>query len=114
MKVYLIPLSIFILSLLQHSRSYIYSFRNPHINLNSKIISLSSSRNNKDYFNRPGPWDERDLNSLLEANKAWLVLLLLRFLIRNIEKLRMFLYLLKVIDILLTIKNLISLIFSIY
>eukprot|EP00596_Hydrurales_sp_CCMP1899_P010901 CAMPEP_0119042930 /NCGR_PEP_ID=MMETSP1177-20130426/16280_1 /TAXON_ID=2985 /ORGANISM="Ochromonas sp, Strain CCMP1899" /LENGTH=148 /DNA_ID=CAMNT_0007010053 /DNA_START=218 /DNA_END=661 /DNA_ORIENTATION=- len=25
----------------------------------------------KDYFNRPGPWDERDLSSLMSANKAW-------------------------------------------
>ena len=24
-----------------------------------------------DYFNRPGPWDEKDLKSLLNANKAW-------------------------------------------
>ena len=26
----------------------------------------------KDYFNRAGPWDEKDLNSLLGANKACL------------------------------------------
>lgn len=24
-----------------------------------------------DYFNRPGPWDEKDLGSLLDANKKW-------------------------------------------
>jgi carbonic anhydrase len=24
-----------------------------------------------DYFNRPGPWDEEDLGSLLDANKRW-------------------------------------------
>jgi hypothetical protein len=35
----------------------------------------------KDYFNRPGPWDERDLSSLLSANKAWaqrMVIILLK------------------------------------
>lgn len=25
----------------------------------------------KDYFNRPGPWDDKNLNSLMTANKAW-------------------------------------------
>jgi hypothetical protein len=25
----------------------------------------------EDYFNRPGPWDEKDLGSLLDANKRW-------------------------------------------
>jgi len=25
----------------------------------------------KDYFNRPGPWDDKELNSLLSANKKW-------------------------------------------
>lgn len=25
----------------------------------------------KEYFNRKGPWDEKDLSSLLHANKAW-------------------------------------------
>ena len=24
-----------------------------------------------DYWNRPGPWDEKDLGSLMKANKAW-------------------------------------------
>lgn len=24
-----------------------------------------------DYFNRPGPWDDKDLGSLLNANKNW-------------------------------------------
>lgn len=24
-----------------------------------------------DYWNRPGPWDEKDLGSLMQANKAW-------------------------------------------
>ena len=23
------------------------------------------------YFQRPGPWDDKDMNSLFEANKAW-------------------------------------------
>ena len=26
---------------------------------------------NNDYWNRPGPWDERDLGSLMHANQAW-------------------------------------------
>jgi carbonic anhydrase len=25
----------------------------------------------KDYFNRPGPWDDKNLNTLLSANKKW-------------------------------------------
>jgi len=25
----------------------------------------------EDYFNRPGPWDDKDLNTLLNANKRW-------------------------------------------
>jgi carbonic anhydrase len=29
------------------------------------------STTDKDYFNRKGPWDEKDLGSLLDANKAW-------------------------------------------
>lgn len=24
-----------------------------------------------EYFNRPGPWDDKNLNSLLDANKTW-------------------------------------------
>ena len=24
-----------------------------------------------DYFNRPGPWDDKNLDSLLHANKVW-------------------------------------------
>lgn len=38
----------------------------------------------KDYFNRPGPWDERDLSSLLSANKAWakkMVMILLKMIV---------------------------------
>lgn len=31
----------------------------------------SAYGNFEDYFNRPGPWDEKDLDSLLKANKAW-------------------------------------------
>jgi carbonic anhydrase len=27
--------------------------------------------NREDYFNRPGPWDEKDLGSLFDANKRW-------------------------------------------
>ena len=26
---------------------------------------------NPEYFNRPGPWDDKNLDSLLSANKAW-------------------------------------------
>jgi carbonic anhydrase len=26
----------------------------------------------QEYFNRPGPWDEKDLDSLMGANKAWI------------------------------------------
>lgn len=33
--------------------------------------SLSSSSEISDYENRPGPWDEADLASLLVANRAW-------------------------------------------
>jgi len=29
------------------------------------------STTDKEYFNRKGPWDEKDLGSLLNANKAW-------------------------------------------
>ncbi len=25
----------------------------------------------EEYFHRPGPWDEKDLEPLLKANKAW-------------------------------------------
>ena len=32
---------------------------------------ITSPGTDVDYFNRPGPWDERDLSSLLNANKAW-------------------------------------------
>eukprot|EP01040_Poterioochromonas_malhamensis_P010332 gene10332-11239_t len=31
----------------------------------------SPSGIDSDYFNRPGPWDDRDLHTLLDANKAW-------------------------------------------
>ena len=34
---------------------------------NAEIGGMQSS----DYFNRPGPWDEKNLDSLLSANKAW-------------------------------------------
>ena len=33
--------------------------------------TVSSSVPDLDYFNRPGPWDEKDLKSLLSANKVW-------------------------------------------
>lgn len=40
-----------------------------------RIVSTTAlqekSSNSDNYFSRPGPWDERDLNSLLDANKAW-------------------------------------------
>lgn len=31
----------------------------------------AKSTNTDNYFSRSGPWDERDLSSLLDANKAW-------------------------------------------
>ena len=40
-------------------------------------ISAASTRRipdsgiDEEYFNRPGPWDDKDLNTLLEANKVW-------------------------------------------
>ena len=38
-----------------------------------EIIEKSESEILKDtYFNRPGPWDEKDLDSLMGANKAWI------------------------------------------
>lgn len=36
-----------------------------------KISSRQLSSPTDDYFNRPGPWDNKDLGSLLTANKAW-------------------------------------------
>ena len=35
---------------------------------NSKV---SLNMIDEQYFNRPGAWDEKDLDSLFEANKAW-------------------------------------------
>jgi carbonic anhydrase len=40
----------------------------------SAILKTSSRQFSSppdDYFNRPGPWDNKDLGSLLTANKAW-------------------------------------------
>lgn len=34
-------------------------------------VKRASSFYRSDYFNRPGPWDEQDLNTLLDANRAW-------------------------------------------
>eukprot|EP01041_Mallomonas_annulata_P012234 gene12234-25696_t len=39
-----------------------------------KIKLYSTSKPNRiehDFFNRPGPWDDKNLDSLLEANKRW-------------------------------------------
>lgn len=33
------------------------------------LLHLSSIDDS--YFRRPGPWDEKDLNSLMTANKVW-------------------------------------------
>lgn len=35
------------------------------------IALAAKSTNTDNYFSRSGPWDERDLSSLLDANKAW-------------------------------------------
>jgi len=37
----------------------------------SDIALAAQSTNTDNYFSRPGPWDESDLSSLLDANKAW-------------------------------------------
>jgi hypothetical protein len=41
----------------------------------SRLQRFPRDRNLKsvdeDYFNRPGPWDDKDLTTLLDANKAW-------------------------------------------
>lgn len=49
--------------------------------MNIRLLSQSSEDQNshlsavdkqkQEYFNRPGPWDEKDLGSLLKANKMW-------------------------------------------
>lgn len=46
---------------------------------NRRIYPLTFNKNKlyntensfQDYFNRPGPWDDQDLNTLLDANKRW-------------------------------------------
>ena len=42
-----------------------------HVSAILKTSSRQLSSPPDDYFNRPGPWDNKDLGSLLTANKAW-------------------------------------------
>jgi carbonic anhydrase len=37
----------------------------------SKRAQITPQNSADDYVNRPGPWDDRTLNTLLDANKAW-------------------------------------------
>ena len=37
----------------------------------TRTTSRQATTPTKEYFNRPGPWDTKDLGSLLTANKAW-------------------------------------------
>lgn len=37
----------------------------------SKKTLSTKAGGGKDYFNRPGPWDDKSLNCLLDANKKW-------------------------------------------
>lgn len=36
-----------------------------------RLTKRFSSQAFTDFFNRPGPWDEKNLGSLMEANKKW-------------------------------------------
>ena len=66
-------LLLFLLLLLRISliRSFHISNSNTKkFNSNSKNV-LSMNGVDPEYWNRPGPWDERNLDSLLNANKAW-------------------------------------------
>lgn len=38
-------------------------------NKNTNLSAVDKQK--QEYFNRPGPWDEKDLGSLLKANKMW-------------------------------------------
>jgi len=50
----------------------ISSFKSNHGIINKRINTyLSMNGINPEYWNRPGPWDEKNLDSLLNANKAW-------------------------------------------
>jgi carbonic anhydrase len=51
-------------------RTAAYSRSHP-IFLVTKASKLLMSTFDADYFNRPGPWDEKNLSSLLGANRKW-------------------------------------------
>lgn len=48
-------------------------FRSGHIIGAKRVLETKSAlfATDPDYQNRPGPWDDRTLNTLLDANKAW-------------------------------------------
>ena len=37
----------------------------------TRVVARNLSSQDKTYFDRPGPWDDKNLGSLLSANKAW-------------------------------------------
>lgn len=49
----------------------VHSLLNAQINLRWQRSVQFMSSIDDDYFKRPGPWDDKDLGSLLDANKAW-------------------------------------------
>jgi len=59
----------FLLTFYDRAISYRYKFLFSIKNHPKHINKLSNI--DMDYFNRPGPWDEKNLESLLHANKAW-------------------------------------------
>lgn len=53
--------------------SGIFGFKTSSSTFLSNKLSChkAASKLDDDYFNRPGPWDDKDLHSLLRANKGW-------------------------------------------
>jgi carbonic anhydrase len=47
------------------------AFRSAVVWQGRKFLSSVSSSFDRDYFNRPGPWDDKNLGVLLDANRAW-------------------------------------------
>ncbi len=60
--------AVFLLCVLSNCLSYKHnSWQNANRNRINSLLEMTD----EDYVNRPGPWDDRTLSSLLDANKAW-------------------------------------------